>query len=235
MSTLSERILDLSKDLERGWQAALARHCKINPVSVANWVSGKSKSLEGANLLKAAEFFQVNPSWLATGKGHKTAIQRDNSVLTVRADDPAVGGYVRLQHLSIEGSCGFGRVNCWPEEVGQLDVSEAWLQNSIRVPHNSVRIINARGDSMRPNIKDGDLIFVDIATDRFVGSGVYVIVWMNDPDGLCAIKRIERLPNGKLRIFQDNKDVGYTTDHETDGSDIRIVGKVAAAWQLAVF
>lgn len=55
----------------RGWQAALARHCKVQPPSVADWVSGKTKTLEGENLVLAAEFFVVNPTWLATGKGEK--------------------------------------------------------------------------------------------------------------------------------------------------------------------
>lgn len=210
------------------------RACDISSGAVSHWFNGSTQEITGTNLALTAALLGVNPEWLATGKGNSD-IQIGQEVITVRADAPPIGGYVRLQHLSIEGSCGFGRVNCWQEEIGQLDVSEDWLQNSIRVPKNSVRIINARGDSMRPNIKDGDLIFVDISADRFVGGGVYVIVWVNDPDGLCAIKRIERLPNGKLRIFQDNTDVGYTTNHETDGSDIRIVGKVAAAWQLAVF
>lgn len=62
---------ELTKDLPRGWKAALARHCKIEPPSVSDWVSGRTVTLEGKNLIKAAEFFNVNPSWLATGKGGK--------------------------------------------------------------------------------------------------------------------------------------------------------------------
>lgn len=170
---------------------------------------------------------------LLSGEKEPESLKRQ--VISVRPEDSPSGGYVRLEHLMVEGSCGFGKVNCWQEEVGLLDVSEAWLATTMRVPHKSIRIINARGDSMNPNIKDGDLIFVDVSTQSYVGSGVYVMIWINDPDGLCVIKRLERTPSGKLRVFQDNVNVGYTTSYETDGSDIKIVGQVKAAWQLAVF
>ncbi|UBZ00229.1 helix-turn-helix domain-containing protein [Pseudomonas cannabina pv. alisalensis] len=50
-------------------QAALARACGVTAPSVNDWVSGKTKTIEGQNLLLAADFLQVAPLWLATGKG----------------------------------------------------------------------------------------------------------------------------------------------------------------------
>nr|WP_189666761.1 S24 family peptidase [Pseudomonas amygdali] len=50
-------------------QAALARACGVTAPSVNDWVSGKTKTIEGQNLLLAADFLQVLPLWLATGKG----------------------------------------------------------------------------------------------------------------------------------------------------------------------
>ncbi|WP_231909592.1 hypothetical protein [Cupriavidus nantongensis] len=47
----------------------LARACGVRAPSVADWLNGRTKRLEGANLLAAAEFLRVNPWWLATGKG----------------------------------------------------------------------------------------------------------------------------------------------------------------------
>jgi hypothetical protein len=38
---------------------------------VADWVSGKTKKLDGLNLTRAAQFFGVNPLWLGAGKGQK--------------------------------------------------------------------------------------------------------------------------------------------------------------------
>lgn len=72
MTTLKERLEELTANLPRGWKADLARHCKISPVSVNDWTSGKSKSIDGSYLTFAADFFNVNPHWLATGEGEKT-------------------------------------------------------------------------------------------------------------------------------------------------------------------
>lgn len=69
MNSLQARLKDLSANKKRGWQAELARHCNVAPPSVADWLSGKTKSLDGSNLLKVALFFGVSPDWLATGKG----------------------------------------------------------------------------------------------------------------------------------------------------------------------
>lgn len=47
----------------------LARAVGVKPPSVSDWISGKSKTMEGENLLKAANFLGVNPIWLASGIG----------------------------------------------------------------------------------------------------------------------------------------------------------------------
>ena len=47
----------------------LARACGIRQPSINDWLNGRTKKLEGANLLAAAEFLKVNPWWLAAGTG----------------------------------------------------------------------------------------------------------------------------------------------------------------------
>jgi transcriptional regulator with XRE-family HTH domain len=69
MTTLAERLLaalDRDKSLS---QAGLAKACGIKPPSVSDWLSGKTKKMEGANLLMAAQYLNVDAWWLATGKG----------------------------------------------------------------------------------------------------------------------------------------------------------------------
>jgi transcriptional regulator with XRE-family HTH domain len=86
MASLGDRLKILGAEKKRGWQAALARHCGVKPPSVADWISGKSKTLEGENLLRAAEFFNVNPEWLANGKGAKW---RDATAASHAAQEPS--------------------------------------------------------------------------------------------------------------------------------------------------
>ena len=53
-------------------QAELARRAGVKPASVNNWLSGKTKTLKGENLLRAATALQCNPRWLSSGVGAPT-------------------------------------------------------------------------------------------------------------------------------------------------------------------
>ncbi|CAB5281487.1 XRE family transcriptional regulator [Burkholderia multivorans] len=69
MTTLAERLEQAMKMPPEKKAADLARACRVRAPSVSDWLSGKTKKMEGANLLLAAEFLNVDPWWLATGEG----------------------------------------------------------------------------------------------------------------------------------------------------------------------
>lgn len=68
-TTLAERLQAAMKGPPPITAAALARACKIKPPSIHAWLSGRTKTIEGANLLAASKLLQVSPDWLATGTG----------------------------------------------------------------------------------------------------------------------------------------------------------------------
>lgn len=68
-SSLKDRLQLAMAGPPRLSQSDLARACGIRPASVNNWVSGKTKTIEGENLLNAARALNVSPDWLATGHG----------------------------------------------------------------------------------------------------------------------------------------------------------------------
>lgn len=71
MKTLAERVkfaMD-SATPKKIKGVDLARCVGVKPPSVSDWLSGKSKTMEGENLLRAAKCLGVNPQWLATGSG----------------------------------------------------------------------------------------------------------------------------------------------------------------------
>jgi len=85
MNTLAERLQEALKRKPNLSQAGLAKACEVKPPSVTDWLSGRTKKIEGANLLMAAQFLDVNPWWLATGKG---PIERDGSIPDVQLAPP---------------------------------------------------------------------------------------------------------------------------------------------------
>ncbi len=71
MKTLAERLKYAMETLppKKIKGVELARVVGVKPPSVSDWLSGKSKTMEGENLLKTAKYLNINPVWLATGKG----------------------------------------------------------------------------------------------------------------------------------------------------------------------
>lgn len=70
MKTLAERLRYAMEILppKKIKGVDLARAVGVKPPSVSDWLSGKSKTMEGENLLRVAKYLNVNPVWLATGK-----------------------------------------------------------------------------------------------------------------------------------------------------------------------
>ena len=53
METMSDRIIQALKDVQKN-QSELARHVGVQSQSVNDWISGKTKTIKGQNLLRAA-------------------------------------------------------------------------------------------------------------------------------------------------------------------------------------
>jgi hypothetical protein len=86
-TTLKERLREALAGPPKRRAADLARACNIKPPSVAGWLSGKTKALEGSNLLAAAAFLKVNAKWLADGVGPKTPDATETTELRARETD----------------------------------------------------------------------------------------------------------------------------------------------------
>lgn len=68
MSSLETR-LRLAFDPAHHTQAELARATKLSPPSVHAWFTGKTKTLKGESLLRAADYLNVSALWLGLGEG----------------------------------------------------------------------------------------------------------------------------------------------------------------------
>jgi transcriptional regulator with XRE-family HTH domain len=86
-TTLSERLKMAMAGPPKVSGRALAKACGVSPPSVSDWLSGKSKTMEGSNLLASAEFLKIRAKWLADGVGP----MRDEYVAAEhRVEEPSV-------------------------------------------------------------------------------------------------------------------------------------------------
>lgn len=55
--------------------AALSRAVGVSRATVSDWLSGKTKDIKGAHLVKIARALNINSEWLAIGKGQQTTLK----------------------------------------------------------------------------------------------------------------------------------------------------------------
>lgn len=92
-STLAERLIAAMSGPPKVTSVALSMACGVTPPSVHGWRTGKSKTLEGSNLLAAAKFLGVRSEWLANGIGSKYPSEPvQGEMLLARAP---VAGYIK--------------------------------------------------------------------------------------------------------------------------------------------
>lgn len=85
-TTLAERVTErmVATGLSN---ARLAAACGVRPPTAFNWHAGRTKSIKGEPLLKAAKALGVTPEWLATGRGHKFPSE---AAVAMVSESPAV-------------------------------------------------------------------------------------------------------------------------------------------------
>jgi len=141
------------------------------------------------SLVNLARTARVSIEWLATG-------QEDG-----KGNSPGVdsASYVHLPSGSIRTPGGRGAIQS-RQIVDDLAFKGEWLRRRLGLEPKSVMLVDAVSDSMAPTIDVGDVAIVDVREARFRHDGVYVL---RNAGGL-AIKRIQRRPDGKLILRNDN-------------------------------
>lgn len=113
-----------------------------------------------------------------------------------------IPGYIRFTMMDGQAAGGGGVVNQdYPAVIRELDIAEWQVRSQIGfIPEEGrVQLITVRGDSMYPDIKNGDVVLVDTARNFFDGDGVYLI----NLSGYTMVKRLQVMPDG-LHIVSTN-------------------------------
>lgn len=194
--TFSERLGLAMKEADIT-QGALAEAVGMAQPSVWKLVSGGAKGSKKS--VEIARVLGVRPEWLSSGRGP----MRDNGQQPVQFSEKKEDtGIFRIDVLDLTVSAGPGTINNEFVEVlrsVEYSVDNARQMFGGRKPEN-LRIINVKGDSMSGVIEPGDLLFIDIAVQRFDGDGIYAFLY----DDVAHVKRLQMMKD-KLLVISDNK------------------------------
>lgn len=131
-------------------------------------------------------------------------------------------GYTLIPHIDVKAAAGDFVLLPGEEIVDFILFLTDYLRRDLRVNPDNVVVIQAKGDSMDPTIRDTDLLLVDLGQAFDADDAVYVLNY----EGRIMVKRLQFRFDGALKIMSDNPKYEAQLVQKTDGDRIRLVGRV---------
>ncbi|MDC4574376.1 XRE family transcriptional regulator [Acinetobacter baumannii] len=221
MNTLAERLRYAMEVLppKKIKGVDLARAVGVKPPSVSDWLSGKSKTMEGENLLKASKFLGVNPNWLASGNGSphemiKKTNEEDLSNILFKD--------LKLHKIPV---LDYVQAGFWHEVAYDGSSPHSYTYTDyVSCSPESIFSVIVQGKSMEPDFKEGDMLIVDASINPKPGS--YVIAQNGSHEATFKKYRVLAHDEYGRDVFEL---IPINSDFPTLSSvthDIRIIGVV---------
>ena len=223
VNSISERMKSARKDAGLS-QVRLADIVKVSPGAIGNIEAGIRQNPR--ELLAIADALGVNPNWLKTGKGPRSAGFSSQSPLQIQGSTENSEQPIGVPLLAVGGSMGAGEQQVHDEVViGRLTLSPRWIDKTLAANPQNLRFIHGYGDSMEPTFIDGDILLVDGGIHDVKVDGIYVLA-ANDR---LYIKRVRQRMDGSYEISSDNPTV-KTVDVMNGDNPVEVLGKVVWLW-----
>ena len=215
-------------------QARLSEATGLDQTTISNLETGKV--LSTSKLVQIAHALRVDARWLATGEGAMEGTQEPRAEYSAGADEfilhpteiiegasPIRSDEVELPCFrEVEFAAGDGRTQV-VENGGhtmRFPLSKLAARN---VSPSNAACATASGTSMIPTIADGSPIAIDKGTRHIIDGKIYAL----DHGGMLRIKRLYKLPLGRVRLVSDNSDEYPEEVHGLMGPDApKIIGRV---------
>ena len=149
--------------------------------TIYGWINGPTEP-KASDLLKIANAASVTADYLLKG----TQSENSNSM-------PTPTPLIPVPRFNQEAAAGDGAVVLQDHAESAIMVDANWLARYVP-PGATVSVLEARGESMEPTIRDGDLMLVshDITEGDVRSGGIFVVTHY----GGLKVKRLEGWPGG---------------------------------------
>jgi len=188
-------------------QTELASALNINRSAITQ--ARKKDSIPDKWILQLFRSFGLNPDWIETGSG-QTFIKKSASIDSE---------FMIIPKVKARLSAGGGSFEVGSEIEDYYAFRKDWL--SIKGTINKMVLMDIFGNSMEPEMKDGDTILIDESQKDILAGAIYAV----GIDDTIMVKRLEKHPN-KLVLLSDNKDYSPIYLQASEIDSVRIIGKV---------
>ncbi|MDO5643631.1 MAG: S24 family peptidase [Paracoccus sp. (in: a-proteobacteria)] len=199
-----------------------AESLDVSKRTLENYLAGINLP-SGRFLTDISEKMGASPSWILTGLGSKY-INGDHQNVRDAQHSSDASQFVPVTRFTVEASAGHGSLVQDEQGSGTYAYNRAFLERRGLKPNN-LAVISVRGDSMAPDLHDGDLILIDRADatpDAIREGRIYVVNF----DGDLYVKRIQRAPGKRLMLVSSNPAYQSVTVEGADMEGLKIIGRV---------
>lgn len=224
--TLAERLIKAREASGFTEPAVAAEKAGITPSALYQLENGTTKSLAGTTAVKLGRVYSnFRVEWLIDGSGPPThgQLREGQTSYTVASGEPRPG-YVRLHLMEGAASGGMGLANNdYPEVVQDLEIAEWQIRKQVGFlpAPGRIQIITVRGDSMYPDVKNGDVVMVDTLVRHYDGDGLYLL----NIHGHTFIKRLQLLTDG-MHVISTNPKYASQVIPPEEMEDLYVGGRI---------
>jgi phage repressor protein C with HTH and peptisase S24 domain len=188
-------------------QTELASVLKVNRSAITQ--ARKKNSIPDKWILQLYKTYGLNPDWVETGSGQTF----------IKKSAPSDSLFKNIPKVRARLSAGGGSFEVGSEIEGYYAFRRDWL--TTKGSRNKMVLMDIFGNSMEPEMKDGDTILIDESQKDILAGAIYAV----GIDDTIMVKRVEKHPN-KLVLLSDNKDYSPIYLQGNEISSVRIIGKV---------
>ena len=192
-------------------QSQLARELDVGRAAVS--LAKRKDSVPARWILDLSSRFGLNPLWLEQGKG----FSRAEVAIAAACEEGAA--YEEIPKVRARLCAGGGSFETEGLVEGYYSFRADWL-NSRGNPANMV-LMEVIGNSMEPEIKEGDMVLIDQSRSDVLSGGIYAV----GVEDTVMVKRVEKLP-GTLVLRSDNMDYSPILLSGDELNNVRVIGQV---------
>jgi len=188
-------------------QNELASALKINRSAITQ--ARNKNAIPDKWILKLFRLYGLNPDWVETGSGP----------IFAKTSEGSDSKYKDIAKVKARLCAGGGSFEVGSEIQGYYAFRKDWL--SAKGLINKMVLMDIFGNSMEPEMKDGDTILIDESQKDILAGAIYAV----GIDDTIMVKRLEKHPN-KLVLVSDNIDYSPIYLKGNEMNSVRIIGKV---------
>lgn len=178
-------------------------------------------------LYRLSKLAKVDLNWLICGdEGVSLHTKVNNEATKVCVDTHGravdLDEFVFIPRYNLRASAGHGAITDGEKPLFTMAFRKYWIDNFLRIDPRNLSVISVKGDSMEGVLNDRDVILLN-HEDTAPGAGLYVL----RIDGELIVKRVQRMPGGKLEISSANDAYkSFDVDLANLPDDFAVIGKV---------